>query len=43
MILTGNVALETMASRRLGIPEDARIPGSRDHDVYLGRENTWWR
>ncbi|HEY5760492.1 MAG TPA: catalase/peroxidase HPI [Steroidobacter sp.] len=41
MILTGNVALETMGFKTFGFGGGRPDVWEPDHDVYWGRENTW--
>ncbi len=41
MILTGNVALETMGFRTFGFAGGREDVWEPDHDVYWGRETTW--
>ena len=41
MILTGNVALETMGFKTFGFAGGREDTWEPDHDVYWGRENTW--
>ena len=41
MILTGNVALETMGFRTFGFGGGREDTWEPDHDVYWGRESTW--
>ena len=41
MILTGNVALETMGFKTFGFGGGREDTWEPDHDVYWGRETTW--
>src|SRR5436190_17350374 len=41
MILTGNVALETMGFKTFGFAGGREDTWEPDHDVYWGREKTW--
>jgi catalase-peroxidase len=41
MILTGNVALETMGFKTFGFGGGREDTWEPDHDVYWGRENKW--
>ena len=41
MILTGNVALETMGFKTFGFAGGREDTWEPDHDVYWGRETTW--
>jgi catalase-peroxidase len=41
MILTGNVALETMGFKTFGFAGGRADTWEPDHDVYWGRENKW--
>ncbi len=41
MILTGNVALETMGFKTFGFAGGRQDTWEPDHDVYWGRETTW--
>jgi catalase-peroxidase len=41
MILTGNVALETMGFKTFGFAGGREDTWEPDHDVYWGREDTW--
>ena len=41
MILTGNVALETMGFKTFGFAGGRADTWEPDHDVYWGRETTW--
>jgi len=41
LILTGNVALETMGFKTLGFAGGREDTWEPDHDVYWGREATW--
>jgi catalase-peroxidase len=41
MILTGNVALETMGFKTFGFAGGRADTWEPDHDVYWGRERTW--
>ncbi len=41
MILTGNVALETMGFKTFGFGGGREDTWEPDHDVYWGREKTW--
>src|ERR1700749_1823816 len=41
MILTGNVALETMGFKTFGFAGGREDSWEPDHDVYWGRETTW--
>ena len=41
MILTGNVALETMGFKTFGFAGGREDTWEPDHDVYWGRESTW--
>lgn len=41
MILTGNVALESMGFKTFGFGGGRPDTWEPDHDVYWGRENTW--
>jgi catalase-peroxidase len=41
MILTGNVALETMGFKTFGFAGGRADTWGPDHDVYWGRETTW--